>query len=385
VIWYSSEDSSAQDIGPRVAVAEGDTGHVYVVKAGWLQLPRDIDEIEETAREIGDVAMIIIDPLGNHINGANSDSETAVREAISPLNGLADSLDAVVIGTRHLSEKEIRGGLISAILGSSAWVQVPRVVIGIVEDDEHIRHIRVGRGNRVPPGEDSLTFEVEGVPREGYEVDITHVARMGTSDKNIDALLRGENAESKSKSALARDAIIDELEKAPMMQMESDTLDARIVARCGVSTKTVKNLRLKLKDAGFLKVFPGKDESGKVTRWNVARTLAPYSNEVPRQEEDGTWPGVSQSPYPYPGADTPATALNKSNPDQVLIEKKKGTGCCEGPGENAPGPGAGGTGSWPHASFREGWQFDDPPRGREVADGAVKPLPFEDGGAWDTS
>jgi AAA domain-containing protein len=278
VIWIASEDSSAQDIKPRVSVAGGDCGNVYVVKAGWMQLPRDIDEIAGIAQGIGDVALIIIDPVGNHIDGANSDSETATREAIGPLNGLADGLDALVIGTRHLTEKDIREGLLAAILGSSAWVQVPRVVIGIVEDDEevNVRHIRVGRGNRVPPGEDSLMFKIEGVPREGHDVEITRVAWLGSSDKDIDALLRGENADSKSKSALARDAIIDELEAAPEMQMESDTLDARIVERCGVSAKTVKNLRSELKDAGLVKVFPDKDEHGKVLQWNVARTRAPY-------------------------------------------------------------------------------------------------------------
>jgi hypothetical protein len=40
----------------------------------------------------------------------------------------------MVFGVRHLTEKECKGGVLAAILGSSAWVQTPRAVLAVVRD-----------------------------------------------------------------------------------------------------------------------------------------------------------------------------------------------------------------------------------------------------------
>jgi hypothetical protein len=274
VILVSSEDSPGMDLRPRVTVAGGVLEHVYVVSEGWLQLPRDVELVREWAEEIGDVAAIILDPVGNHIAGKDSDAETAIRDAIGPLNGLADDLRTVVIGVRHLTEKEIRGGLLSAILGSSAWVQVPRVVIGIVEDDTdpNLRHMKVGAGNRVPPGEDHLLFRIEGVERDGHEMPITRLKWEGESDKDLDALLRGAGGKPRGTT---RTAILDELEAAYPRPVESNELDERVAKRLGVTPKTVQNARVVLRNEGLVKAHPEKDEFGTVERWMVRLANTP--------------------------------------------------------------------------------------------------------------
>jgi hypothetical protein len=297
VLWVSSEDSPSMDLRPRLAVAGADLGHVHVMDAGWLQLPRDVEWLREEAKEVGDVALVIIDPVGNHITGADSNAETAIRDAIGTLNDLADELDAAVIGIRHLTEKEVKTELRSAVLGSSAWVQVPRVVVGIVEDDEEpdLRHIRVVVGNRVPKGEDQLAFRIVGVGREGHELDIPKAEWLGPSDKDMDKLLQGQA--TRSATAVARDAILDELATAPGMRMESDALDAAVAARAGLKEKTVKNLRSKMASEGTLENVPEKDEHGQVTCWFVclsskaARDLVnpdPYSGGAASERESRT-------------------------------------------------------------------------------------------------
>ena len=50
----------------------------------------------------------------------NSNSETDIRDAIAPLNKLADDHGIMVFGVRHLSEKECSQGVLAAILGSSS-------------------------------------------------------------------------------------------------------------------------------------------------------------------------------------------------------------------------------------------------------------------------
>ena len=78
----------------------------------------------------------MVDPVSNHITGKNSNSETEVRDAIAPLNHLSDELGFLLVGVRPPLQKECRNGVLAAILGSSAWVQVPRAVVAAVRDSE---------------------------------------------------------------------------------------------------------------------------------------------------------------------------------------------------------------------------------------------------------
>jgi hypothetical protein len=164
VVWIASEDSAAVDIKPRVVAAEGEPALIHIV-TDWLQLPRDIDTLGHTIAQIGDVGLVIIDPVGNHITGKNSNSDTDIRDAIAPLNDVADVHETMVVGIRHLTQKEASAGALAAILGASAWVQVPRVVIGIARDDADasISHIQCLAGNRLPPDTPGRSLQIIGV------------------------------------------------------------------------------------------------------------------------------------------------------------------------------------------------------------------------------
>ena len=275
VVWIASEDSAAIDIKPRLLAAGGDPERVIILK-DWIQLPRDIEPLRETLVEISDVGLVIIDPVGNHITGKNSNSDTDIRDAIAPLNDLADVLETVVAGVRHLSEKECKNGALAAILGSSAWVQVPRVVIGIARDNEDARisHIQCLSGNRLPPETPGRTFLIDGVLLDGLENEITRAVWTGDSTKSVETLI-GETRKEPSKSEAARELILDVLEEAPFLRVESDDLDARVARETGLKAQTIRNLRAGLKNEGLIRSVPEKDESGQVQRWLIERTNAP--------------------------------------------------------------------------------------------------------------
>jgi Bifunctional DNA primase/polymerase, N-terminal/AAA domain/Primase C terminal 1 (PriCT-1) len=273
VLWIGTEDSAAVDIKPRLVAAGGDPARVAIVKK-WIQLPDDLDTIRRISSEVGDVGLIVIDPLGNHIAGKNSNSETDIRDAIGRLNALADEEQAMVLGVRHLSEKECARGVLAAILGSSAWVQVPRVVVAVVRDNEDpgISHVQVVAGNRLPPGAHGRMFRLEGVRVDGLEEEVTRAVWIGQSPKDVESLLGNSQP---SKSANARELILDILERDG--DQESDTLDARAANETGLAARTVRNIRVGLKDEGLIKAFPVKDEHGTILRWVVTRTAAPRS------------------------------------------------------------------------------------------------------------
>jgi Bifunctional DNA primase/polymerase, N-terminal/AAA domain/Primase C terminal 1 (PriCT-1) len=190
VLWIASEDSASIDIKPRVVAAGGDPRRVARVK-DWLQLPRDIAKLSATLAEVGNVGLGIIDPVGNHITGKNSNSDTDIRDAIAPLNDLADEHETMIVGVRHLSEKEAKSGAIAAILGASAWAQVPRALIAVARDktDPSISHIQCLSGNRLPPETSGRVFRIEGVLLEDLENEVTRAVWSGDSTESVEALL----------------------------------------------------------------------------------------------------------------------------------------------------------------------------------------------------
>jgi len=234
VVWIASEDSAAIDIKPRMVAVGGEPQQVYVI-TDWVQLPRDVDKLKLTLGEIGEVGLVVVDPVGNHITGKDSNSDTDIRDAIAPLNDLADDHDLVFVGVRHLSEKECKNGVIAAILGASAWSQVPRVIIGIARDDRDsaISHIQCVGGNRLPPDTPARAFRIEPVVLHGLENEVARAVWTGDSTKNVETLI-GEKRKEPSKSEVARELILDALESAPRRRIESDKLDADIAQETGL-------------------------------------------------------------------------------------------------------------------------------------------------------
>jgi hypothetical protein len=112
-----------------------------------------------------------------------------VRDAIAPLNALADTLNCLIIGVRYPGKNRSHGALAS-ILGSTAWVDTPRAVVMIAADDEdaQLRHIQVVAGNRSLKGS-AQAFRIEAANVPGLTEPVTLAVELGASAKSVDDLL----------------------------------------------------------------------------------------------------------------------------------------------------------------------------------------------------
>lgn len=264
-ILVTSEDSHEIDVVPRLIAAHANLDNVHLVTRDF-RLPRDLDVLRDEAVKIGNVGLIAIDPLGNHLGGADTDKEGSVRNAVSGLNRLADELGCVVLGVRHVGKSRERGGL-AAILGSTAWVDLPRCVLIVARDDsdERVFHVHVAAGNRSEHGAGNQ-YRIELREVAGLREPVTYALELGASDKDSDELLAAPKRSSKSNEAGERILAILRAEG----EQESDALDARIVSEFGLSTFTVRDVRKALRKDGHVKAIPVRDESGAVAAWHVA-------------------------------------------------------------------------------------------------------------------
>jgi hypothetical protein len=284
VLVITSEDSVELDFLPRLLAAGGDPKLVTIVN-GPFRMPADLGWLRRTAGTVRDVGLIVIDPIGNHLGGVDTDKEGIVRDAIGPLNQMADELDCMIVGVRHLGKDTSRGAL-SSVLGSTAWVDVPRCVILMAADDEDDRvyHAQVVAGNRGPRNAGrAFRLELVDVPPA---TEITLAVGQGESLKDVEELLAAASngkAVPANKSAAARETLLDILDAEG--EQESNTIDARVAQTNGIAAKTVQNLRTKLRDDGLIANVPIRDESGTITEWRVKRTKAPRETQIPTHVE----------------------------------------------------------------------------------------------------
>lgn len=221
VLFVSTEDSTAIDLKPRLVAAGADIGRCFVIQQTVL-LPDHVEQLRELAERLGGVGLLVVDPVANHIGSRNSNAEAEVRDAIAPLNGLADALGCVLIGVRHPG-KNRTAGAVASILGSTAWTDTPRCVVMIAPDDEDplLRHIQVVAGNRSLNGS-ALAFRIEAVEVEGLAEPITRAVELGESIKDVDALLSSPTGETKG--GQLQDTILRALEEGERTRAEIDEL-----------------------------------------------------------------------------------------------------------------------------------------------------------------
>lgn len=275
VLFVATEDSAAIDLKPRLVAAGATIERCFIIKQ-HVRLPDHVDELRKLALDLGGVGLLVIDPVANHIGSRSANDDAEVRDAIAPLNALADELRCIVIGVRHPGKDRSRGA-VASILGSVAWTDTPRAVVMIAADDEdeQVRHIQVVAGNRSVNGS-AQAFRIEAVSLPGLTEPITRAVPLGESSKSVEELLasgRTGSAGAATRTAEARELILDILDAEG--EQESDALDARVARETGLKASTVKNVRVRLGHDGLVRSRPERDEFQAVERWKVIRTQAP--------------------------------------------------------------------------------------------------------------
>jgi hypothetical protein len=314
-LWLSSEEDAARDLRPRLDVAGADVSRVALIP-DQFQLPRDVEWLQERIEKEGEIGLVVIDPISNHIQRTNSSMEEEVREALQPLARLADVLDIVMLVIRHVSTKEGRGNFLGRVLGATGFVGVARAVIGVAQDHDGFVHVRTLKGNRVPQTDAGRCFRLESVAYREWGATVVRAAAAGPSEIDFEDLLSMVNRQAiGSESERARQMILDTLREHGG-RMLTDILDATIVEQTGLARKTVRNLRQEMYERVWLSYFP--EEVLGVKKWHVALTnAAPWNLEVSTTEED-----LFSSPSPASGETARArvhptgTGLDETSPVQ---------------------------------------------------------------------
>ncbi|WP_304305883.1 AAA family ATPase [Pseudacidovorax intermedius] len=135
VVVFSGEDDAADTLLPRIVAAAGDPSRVFFVQGTRIDgelVPfdpaRDLLQLTRAIEQIGDVRLVVVDPVVSAVNG-DSHKNTEVRRALQPLVDLAASCGCAIVGITHFAKGGQGQDPAQRVVGSVAFSAVARVVI----------------------------------------------------------------------------------------------------------------------------------------------------------------------------------------------------------------------------------------------------------------
>ena len=148
VIILTTEDDAADTIKPRILAAGGDASKVHHIQGvkeadgqhSTFSLSDDLDLLEQKAKEIGDVAMIQIDPVNAYMgkSSKNFDSyrDTDIRALFEPIQAMATRLKIAIWVVTHFNKA---GGdkAMLRFLGSIGMLAMARAAYAVIEDQDN--------------------------------------------------------------------------------------------------------------------------------------------------------------------------------------------------------------------------------------------------------
>jgi len=248
VLFWTGEDALAEVLIPRLQEAGADMTRVFFVRDVGEGRDRrafdpatDVYALEQQARRIGGVALVVVDPIASAVAG-DSHKNTEVRRGLQPLVDLGEALGAAVLGITHFSKNSSSRRATERIIGSVAFSALARVsMVTVMGKDGACRLVR-SKSNVGPQG-DGFEYSIQVAERDldGKAAKVSRVAWGGPLYGRADELL--EQVESKR---LQRDEACDWLyqllKDGPVTSKE---LKAK-AAEDGVAWRTVERAKEQL-------------------------------------------------------------------------------------------------------------------------------------------
>lgn len=174
VLLWSGEDDPADTLVPRLRAAGADLARVFIIGDTTVTgEPRafdpatDLAALELQAQGIGDIALLVADPVVSAVTG-DSHKNTEVRRALQPMVNLGQRLGCAVLGITHFSKGTAGREPLERVTGSIAFGALARVVLVTAKGEGDARMLARAKSNIGPDG-GGFGYSLEMVDTEGME------------------------------------------------------------------------------------------------------------------------------------------------------------------------------------------------------------------------
>ena len=211
VLIWTSEDSPADTLIPRLIRMGADLGRIHFIeetippgaKSRPFNPATDMLALVEKAKAIGDVALLIIDPIVATVPMArNSHNNAETRNAMQPVVDFAKAAHIAVLGIGHLTKGTAGKDPLERLNGSLAFGALPRLVMGAAkneaEGDDQPERIMVRIKSNIGPSGGGFGYHIDAATlHEHPDIEATRVVweypLEGTARELLDAAEGDQN------------------------------------------------------------------------------------------------------------------------------------------------------------------------------------------------
>jgi energy-coupling factor transporter ATP-binding protein EcfA2 len=267
--FMTAEDDAADTLVPRLIAAGADLARCHVLDdvrghdrdglptLRGFDLSRDVSALGEALVRIGDVRLLVIDPISAYLGGVDSHRNAEVRALLVALSDMAARLDVAVLAVSHLN----KGGgadALARVTGSLAFVASARAAWIVAKDrQDPARRMFVPAKNNLGPDGSGLSFTIQSVTLDrGIETSRivwnTEPVVM-TADEALAAQGSPDRRERAPQRREAEAWLIEALSGGPVSSVEVEAAAKNV----GVSERTLDRAKKKLGVVAFKGAFKG--------------------------------------------------------------------------------------------------------------------------------
>ena len=177
VLIWSGEDDPADTLAPRLLAMGAEMSRIYFVEGTRIEgkvepfdPARDLSAITAEADRIGNVALLLVDPVVSAVGG-DSHNNGDVRRGLQPLVEVASTLGAAALGISHFTKGSTGRDPVERVTGSLAFGALARVVLCAVKcksDEGEERRILARAKSNIGPDDGGFAYGIGQVTVPGY-------------------------------------------------------------------------------------------------------------------------------------------------------------------------------------------------------------------------
>jgi len=182
VVFLSAEDDAADTIRPRLEASGADLSQVVIIDADPVldknntrrsfNLKTDILRLGIMLEELGNVGLVVIDPITAYLGETESHKNAEIRALLAPLSDLAAKYGAAILCVSHLNKNSGSDPLMR-VTGSLAFVAAARAAFLITKDSENpTRRLFLPLKNNVGNDQSGLAFSIQSKEVKSQEENI---------------------------------------------------------------------------------------------------------------------------------------------------------------------------------------------------------------------
>jgi len=167
VLIYSGEEGIADTLLPRLRGMGADMTRILIPKARYDAAGRttpfdpatDIGLLKAAMAEHG-IGLVILDPVMALMAAGSGNDAKDVRHSLRPVQELAETTGAGVLGVTHFGKATKDRTLEARILGSQAWAAVARSALVVVRESDSERRVLLRAKTNIAPRDGGVVFHL---------------------------------------------------------------------------------------------------------------------------------------------------------------------------------------------------------------------------------